>query len=73
MGNTFELRTNHRGLKYLFAYQTLTARQTRWPKFLSEYDFDIKYIKVKENKFVMHLVEKYKECMLQPLACANQI
>jgi hypothetical protein len=30
----------------------LNARQTRWLEFLSEYDFDIKHIKGKENKVV---------------------
>jgi hypothetical protein len=29
---------------------TLNARQTRWMEFLSEYNFDIKHIKEKENK-----------------------
>jgi hypothetical protein len=52
MGNKFELRTDHIGLKYLFEQSTLNARQTRWLEFLSEYDFDIKHIKGKENKFV---------------------
>jgi hypothetical protein len=52
MGKRFELRTNHSGLKYLFEQPTLNARQTRWLEFLSEYDFDIKHIKGKENKVV---------------------
>jgi hypothetical protein len=30
----------------------LNAKKTRWLEFLSEYDFDIKHIKVKENKVV---------------------
>jgi hypothetical protein len=30
----------------------LNASQTRWLEFLSEYDFDIKHIKGKQNKFV---------------------
>jgi hypothetical protein len=52
MGKRFELRTDHSGLKYLFEQPTLNARQTRWLEFLSEYDFDIKHIKGKENKVV---------------------
>jgi hypothetical protein len=52
MGNKFELRIDHSGLKYLFEQPTLNARKTRWLEFLSEYDFDIKHIKGKENKFV---------------------
>jgi hypothetical protein len=50
MGKRFELRTYHNGLKYLFDQPTLNARQRRWLEFLSEYDFDIKHIKGKENK-----------------------
>ena len=52
MGKKFELRTDHIVLKYLFEQPTLNARKTRWPEFLSEYDFDMKHIKGKENKVV---------------------
>jgi hypothetical protein len=52
MGKIFELRTNHIGLKYLFEQPNLNAMQTRWLEFLSEYNFDIKHIKGKENKIV---------------------
>jgi hypothetical protein len=51
-GKIFELRTDHSGLKYLFGQPTLNARKRRWLEFLSEYDFDIKHIKGKENKVV---------------------
>jgi hypothetical protein len=37
-------------MKYLFDQPTLNVRKRRWLKFLSEYDFDIKHIKGKENK-----------------------
>jgi hypothetical protein len=50
MGRKFELRTYHNGLKYLFEQQILNSKQTRWLKSLSEYDFDIKHIRGKENK-----------------------
>jgi hypothetical protein len=50
MRKIFELRTNHNGLKYLFEQPTLNSSKTRWLKFLSEYKFDIKHIKGKENK-----------------------
>jgi hypothetical protein len=52
MGKRFELRTDHNGLKYLFDRPTLNAKQSRWLEFLSEYDFEIKHIKGKENKVV---------------------
>jgi hypothetical protein len=72
MGKRFELRTDHSGLKYLFEQPTLNARKTRWLEFLSEYDFDIKHIKGKENKVVMHLVEECISCMLQLSVCISQ-
>jgi hypothetical protein len=50
MGKSFEIRTNHNGMKYLIDQPTLNARQSKWLEFLSEYDFDIKHIKGKENK-----------------------
>ena len=37
-------------LKYLFDQQNLNTRQARWLSFLSEYDFEIKHVKGKENK-----------------------
>jgi hypothetical protein len=61
MGNRFELRTYHNGLKYLFDQPTLNARQSRWLEFLCEYDFDIKHIKGKENKVVDALSRRVHE------------
>jgi hypothetical protein len=73
IGNKFELRTNHSGMKYFFEKPTLNYRQTRWLEFLSEYDFDIKHIKGKENNFFDALSKRVQLCMLQPLACIIQI
>jgi hypothetical protein len=61
MGRKFELRTYHSGMKYLFGHPTLNAKQTRWLKFLSEYDFDINHIKGKENKVVDALNKRVDE------------
>jgi hypothetical protein len=61
MGKRFELRTDHNGLKYLFDYPTLNARQSRWLEFLNEYDIDIKHIKGKENKVVDALRRRVHE------------
>jgi len=53
-GKKIELRTNHSGLKYIFKQPTLNASKTRWLEFLSEYGFDIKHIKGKQIKLLMH-------------------
>jgi hypothetical protein len=61
MGKRFEMRTDHNGLKYLFDQPTINARQRRWLELLSEYDFDIKHIKGKENKVVDALNRRVHE------------
>ena len=52
IGRNFFLMTDNKGLKYLLDQPNLNARQARWLAFLSEYDFEIQYIKGKENKVV---------------------
>jgi hypothetical protein len=52
MGRKFKIRIDHCGMKHLFAQPTLNSRQIRWLEFLSEYDFEIKHIKGKENQVV---------------------
>jgi hypothetical protein len=42
--------TDHCGLRYLFDQPKLNARQARWMALLSEFDFEIKNIKGKENR-----------------------
>lgn len=39
-------------LKCFFTHPDLNARKARWLAFLSEFEFDIKHIKEKENKIV---------------------
>ena len=51
-GRKFELKTNHHGLQYIFTQSDLNARQRRWSELMSEYDFDISYVKVTINKVV---------------------
>ena len=50
MGRKFLLLTDNSGVKYLFSQLDLNARQARWLSFLSEFDFDVRHIKGKENK-----------------------
>jgi hypothetical protein len=44
------LLTNDSGVKFLFSQPDLNARKTRWLAFLSEFDFEVRHIKGKENK-----------------------
>jgi hypothetical protein len=52
MGRIFELRIDHCGMKHFFGQPTLNVRKTRWMKFFSEYDIEIKHLKVRENQVV---------------------
>ena len=61
MGKRFELKTYHCGMKYLFVQPSLNARQSRWLEFLNEYDFDIKNMKLKENKVADALNKRMHE------------
>ena len=49
MGKKFLLKTKNMSLKYLFDHPDLNARKARWLSFLSEYHFELKHIKGKEN------------------------
>ena len=40
------------GLQYLFDQLNLNGRQDRWLATISEFDFEIKYIRGKENRVV---------------------
>ena len=50
MGRKFLLKTDNMSLKYLFDQPYLNGRQAWWLDFLSEYHFELKHIKGKENK-----------------------
>jgi hypothetical protein len=52
LGRRFVLMIDHCGLRHLFDQPKLNARQARWMAFLSEFDFEIKHIKGKENRVV---------------------
>jgi len=59
LGCKFELRTNHMSLKYFLNQPSLITRKSRWLKFLSEFDSEIKHVKGKENKVVDALSIKF--------------
>ena len=52
LGRRFILMSDHNGLRYLFDQPNINVRQARWLTTLSEFDFEIRYIKGKENKVV---------------------
>jgi hypothetical protein len=58
MGRKFLLLTDNRGVKYLFNQPDLNVRQARWLAFLSEFDFEVRHIKGKENKVAYALIKR---------------
>jgi len=42
-GETFDVFTNHKSLKYVFSQKELNMRQRRWMEFLKDYDCTILY------------------------------
>jgi hypothetical protein len=49
LGVKFKIETDHQSLRYLSTQPNLSRRQCRWMELLQEFDFDIEYIKGKEN------------------------
>jgi hypothetical protein len=60
LGRRFVLMTDHSGLRYLFDQPKLNIRQVRWMVLLSEFDFEIKDIKGKDNRVVDALSRSMK-------------
>jgi hypothetical protein len=49
-GRRFLLLTDNSWVKYMFNQPDLNARKERWLAFLSEFNFEVRHIKGKENK-----------------------
>lgn len=50
LGRKFDLRTDHCGLEHIFTQDHLNERKRQWSELISEYDFDITYIKRAVNR-----------------------
>ena len=55
MGKKFLLKAYNVSMKYLFEQPDLNIRKARWLAFLSEYHFELKHIKGKENNIAYAL------------------
>jgi hypothetical protein len=58
LGKKFLLLTDHSSLTNFFNQSSLNARQARWTTFLSEFDFEMKHLKGKENRVADALSRK---------------
>jgi len=50
LSKRFVLMSNHGGLRYLFDQSNLNSRKARWLATISDFEFDIRYIKIKDNR-----------------------
>jgi len=50
LGGRLVLTSDHNGLRYLFDQPNQNDRKARWLAMILEFEFDIRYIKGKENK-----------------------
>ena len=65
---------DHCGLRYLFDQPKLNARKSRWMSLLSEFDFEIKHIKGKENRVVDALSRSMKTIHLAAVStCETEV
>jgi hypothetical protein len=67
VGRKFELKTDHCGLQHIFTQSDLNARQRRWSELLSEYDFEITYIKGTVNRVADALSRRPRIFSVLPL------
>jgi hypothetical protein len=67
IGRKFELKMDHCGLQHIFTQSNLNARQRRWSKLLSEYDFKITYIKGIVKRVADALSERPRIFWVMPL------
>jgi hypothetical protein len=67
VGLKFELKTDHCGLQHIFTQSDLNARQRSWSELLSEYEFEITYIKGMVNRVADALSQRPRIFSVLPL------
>ena len=49
VGSKFKIKTDHNNLKYFLEQKELNERQQKWVSKVQAYDFEIEYVKAKNN------------------------
>ena len=49
VGNKFVVKTDHNSLRHFLTKNDLNERKQKWVRNIQAYDFDIKYVKGKNN------------------------
>jgi hypothetical protein len=68
LGRRFVLMIDHSGFRYLFDQPKLNVKQARWMDLFSEFDFEIKHIKGKENRVVDALSRSMRMVHLEAIS-----
>ena len=72
MGNTTNIYTDHKGLKYIFTQAELNMRQRRWLELIKDYELEVHYHPGKAN-VVADALSRKSHCnctMVRPLDLA---
>ncbi|GKU89663.1 hypothetical protein SLEP1_g3776 [Rubroshorea leprosula] len=72
-GETCEIFTNHKSLKYIFTQKELNMRQRRWLELLKDYDLTISYHPSKANKVADALSRKSSSTASSILATQKEL
>ena len=72
-GETCEIFTDHKSLKYLFSQKELNMRQRIWIELLKDYDCIIRYHPGKENVMVDALSRKFVGSLASIRGCQRQL
>ena len=60
LSRRFVLMSGHSGLRHLFDQPNLNVRQSRWLATMNKFEFEIRYIKRKENRFAYNLSMRFQ-------------
>ncbi len=61
MGRRFQIRTDHRSLKYFLEQRLSSPQQNKWLAKMLGYDYEIIYKKGKDNRVVDALSRQFEE------------
>ena len=64
VGNKFVVKTDHNNLRYFLTEKNLNERQKKWVSKIQEFDFDIEYVKGKNNVVVDALSRRPSICLM---------
>ena len=67
VGNKFVVKTNHNSLRYFLTQKDLNERKQKWVSKIQEFDFDIEYVKGKNN-MVSHALSRRPSIYLMDVA-----